>query len=61
MNHEDCNCLDCWWANDQKEICASCGCVDCNQLATDNKTNTLVSAEALTPLLLAQPSDENFS
>ena len=22
-----CNCEDCWWANDQHEICSVCGCL----------------------------------
>jgi hypothetical protein len=28
MEHTwDCNCEDCWWARDEKEICPTCGCI----------------------------------
>ena len=28
MEHDNyCNCEDCWWARDQREICPTCGCI----------------------------------
>jgi len=27
MHDEHCNCEHCWWSRDQKEICATCGCL----------------------------------
>ena len=31
MEHNNCNCEDCWWARGQQEVCPTCGCVgeDC--------------------------------
>ena len=36
-NHDNqCNCEDCWWANDQQETCATCETLDCDHISFED-------------------------